>query len=135
MEIKKRFKSGVSATILAVAGLGITSSAAASCTLGDACTWTSSSYTGTQSSYGYDQWTTTNYSNSVWARGYLCEKTSFRTGNSSSDSYFTLYSHYHYGKNYRDANLSDGAGFGPYNSQNWKDKIRYVRFFEGPNCV
>lgn len=113
----------------------VVSPQAASCALGWACIWKNSNYGGTWDANQYDGIVSMTTSNSAWANGNSCYRTSFRTGPFDYNPYFILDSQTKIKTNYRDPNLTNGAGTGPYKSQNWKDRIRYIRFFEGTNCV
>lgn len=108
---------------------------AASCALGWGCIWKNNNYGGTWDARQYNGVVSMTTSNSAWANGNSCHRTSFRTGPFDNNPYFILDSQTRIGTNYRDPNLANGAGTGPYNGQNWKDRIRYIRFFQGANCV
>lgn len=108
---------------------------AASCALGWGCLWQGSNYSGKWAANQYDGFVNTTVSNSAWANGNSCHRTSFRTGSGSTNHFFILDSQTRIGSNYRDPNLSNGAGRGQYSGENWKDRVRYIRFYDGTNCA
>lgn len=104
------------------------------CDLGYSCLWMERTYEGT--SYGTERSKTKvadwlyKLGNSAGANGRACDHTryyeswSYTTGNPSG-KYFTLYSEHRIGSNYRDPNLSNGAGFDG-TGINWANRVGAV---------
>ncbi|MFT0848947.1 hypothetical protein VR010_14505 [Actinomycetaceae bacterium L2_0104] len=118
--------------------------AAGGCTLGWGCVWRNSNYGGAWAASDYNSFlrlssdeagVAKTVSNSAWANGNLCHATSFRTGSMDSHHYFILDSQTRRVTNFKDATLSNGAGRGPWAGENWQNRVRYLRFFDGPNCT
>lgn len=77
-----------------------------------------------------------NKASSAAANGNLCYRTRFYDyAGGASGSYFELYSQTMVNSNYRDPNLRNGAGIGMHRDQNWNDRVSYIWFYYGPNCV
>jgi len=146
MKVLRKWLAAPLATLMLLSGLSLAAPAAQAapgCTLGWACVWRDANYGGPWAaapadgflSKASDKGGTAKYqSNSAWANGNACHRTSFRTGSRNGDKFFILDSETRVGSNYRDPNLANGAGRGDYSGENWKNRVRYIRFFDGPNC-
>lgn len=111
------------------------------CQLGWACVWQYTNYGGgwaaAPSDGPFTKWSVNGARtghNSAGANGNSCKYSKF--WNSDRDKYFTLQSaSWTGGQANRDANLSNGAGFGGNSNEAWKNRIRRVTFNGGSNCV
>jgi len=103
-------------------GFGVSSASAAPgvCSSGYSCVWYYSHYntlvgSGAESAVSLNSGNfpaaIANKSNSAWANGGSCNYTEFWTQYLQAGSKFTLYSQTRLGSNYRDPQLSNGAGF------------------------
>lgn len=117
-----------------IATAGVTSAEAASCTQGYACLWKDTSYGGT--SWGnsinsgiFNMYTTgiNDVASSAWANGKSCKYTTWYV-NDYTGYYFYLNSQTHFSSGYADGNLSNGAGYGPYNTRNFDNQLSSYKF-------
>jgi len=129
------------AAILCFGGMGIIGPAAqagtGACTLGYACLWQNNDYNGTDYGKLYNGSvvsTMDNKASSAASNGKTCSKTRFYDSSNGTGKYFELSSQYLVGSNYRDPNLSNGAGVGPYSGENWSDRVSYIAFSGGTGC-
>lgn len=112
----------------------------ANCAAGYACIWQDTSYTGKHywKQYANAQPTPAamnNQASSAAANGGRCGMTRFYDAESGSNygAYFDLFSRSVYPDRYfEDPDLSNGAGVNGNSSQNWDNRISYIRFY---NCV
>lgn len=103
------------------------------CALGNACIWQHTNYNGNYYGQSANESSVSsllnNAASSAAANGKACYATRFYdNGAQATGSYFILNSKYRTGQNYRDPNLVNGAGLGPYNTQNWNDRISRIKF-------
>lgn len=124
---------GVLAVGIGTAGAG--SAQAASCTAGYACLWVDNNYSGTSwgntvNTGSYNIWTTgiNDAASSVWANGAQCKYTTWYKDPGQTGDWFYLRSQSHFATYYRDAKLSDGAGYAGYTTQNFNDKLSSWKF-------
>ena len=137
MKLKKSI--GAVLATLAVSSTGlialapIASAGVENCQLGAACLWSDYDFN------GFKAWnedpesqvhpSIDNKSKSAAANGASCSATYFydfyrgRTG-----SYFILNSKTRIGTNFRDPDLSNGAGIGKYRYQNWENRVSNITF-------
>lgn len=108
------------------------------CQRGYACLWEDGDYEGLSYGKQYNGTvvsTMNNKASSATANGNLCLRTRFYDNSGGpSGSYFELYSQTQMATNYRDPNLKNGAGLGPYKGQNWDNRVSYIYFLGGANC-
>lgn len=112
----------------------------ANCATGYACIWQDTSYTGRhywkQSANAQPTPAAmNNQASSAAANGGHCGMTRFYDAESGSNdgAYFDLFSRSVYPDRYfEDPDLSNGAGVNGKSSQNWDNRISYIRFY---NCV
>ncbi|WP_231957959.1 peptidase inhibitor family I36 protein [Arcanobacterium haemolyticum] len=129
-------------SLMAVLALGGTSFVAtipaaeasdSSCPVGASCVWTGKGYTGIKGR-NYDHSSPVhesinNQGKSAAANGATCKKTRFYDytwGNSGS--FFILHSESIVGTNYRDPDLSNGAGVGDYAHENWENRVSRITY-------
>ncbi len=148
MKVFRKWLAAPLATLMLLSGLSFAApaaQAAPSCASGWACVWQSYSYTGQWAANDRDgalritsdkAGVAKTKSNSAWANGKVCSSTYFRDRQpkDKNGNYFTLNSQQVVNSNYRDPNLSNGAGTGKDSGQNWQNRVRYVVFDGGPNC-
>lgn len=127
----------LAAVLLASMGLvGVGSAqAAGGCTKGFACLWAGRSYTGTtwgnsNNSGTFDMWSTgsNDVASSAWANGGTCRYTTWYINGGQTGNWFYLQSQSIFGAGYSDPNLSNGAGYGQYNTQNFEDKLSSYKY-------
>lgn len=143
MKVLRKWLAAPLATLMLLSGLSLAAPAAqadSGCASGWACVWNRYSYTGAWAANDRDgalritsdkAGVAKTKSASAWANGKNCYQTYFYD---SAGQYFILDSEQVRGYNYRDPNLSNGAGTGRYAGQNWNDRVRRVVFTTGPAC-
>jgi Peptidase inhibitor family I36 len=124
---------GVLAVGIGTVGAG--SAQAASCTKGYACLWVNSGFTGTSwgnsnNSGTFDVWTTgvNDAASSAWANGAACRYTTWYKHGSQTGDWFALRSQTHYPSYFNDSNLSNGAGYSGYTTQNFDNQLSSWKF-------
>lgn len=134
----KRFLASFGISLIAITSVSIPAQAAGDCKSGYACIWEHDSYSGR--SYGGSvagpvASTINNMASSASANGARCTTARYYdSGSTNSGSYFDLYSRQLMGYNYRDPNLTNGAGYGPYATQNWDNRVSRIIFLGGSYC-
>ncbi|AWE43217.1 hypothetical protein DDD63_11210 [Actinobaculum sp. 313] len=143
MKVLRKWLAAPLATLMLLSGLSLAAPAAQAapgCASGWACVWQSYSYTGQWAAAKSDgplsvtsdkNGVAKTKSASAWANGRLCKHSYFQDGKGKS---FRLDSEQLVRTNYRDPNLSNGAGKGTYAGENWNDRVRSVVFSGGPQC-
>lgn len=141
MSVKKIIVSSLIAVTALGSALATATTATAGsggCTLGYACLWEHRDYEGKSYGKQYDGpvvSTMTNKASSAAANGNQCHMARFYdAATGPTGAYFELYSETRMDRNYRDPNLRNGAGVGPYAKQNWNDRVSYIYFLGGSNC-
>ncbi|MGV9182753.1 peptidase inhibitor family I36 protein [Arcanobacterium canis] len=111
------------------------------CKLGYACLWENRSFDGRSYGKNRDGAVTPSMNNrasSAAANGNVCYATRFYDyANPVGGGFFILWSETKKGKNYKDPNLSNGAGWDVYGNlvkDNWEDRISYIMFTGGASC-